>query len=96
MGDVTRISALISVNTRDRLERYAKARGLGKGAVIEAAREHHLQSLDEIPADLVVPARIVLTPESFVRVMDSVLNPPPPTDTMRALMAGEAVGASGD
>ncbi len=96
MSDVTRISAFVSTTTRDRLERFAVARGLKKGAVIEAALQHHLQALDELPVDLVVPARFVLTPESFERLVDSVVHPPPPTDAMKALMSGQAVGAMDD
>lgn len=91
MSDVTQISAFISTSTRDRLERYTEAHGLKKGAVIEAALLHHLQALDELPIDLVVPARIVLTPESFAQVVDAVLNPPAPTEAMKALMSGGAV-----
>lgn len=91
MGDVTQISAFISATTRDRLERYTEAHGLKKGAVIEAALLHHLQALDELPADVVVPARIVLTPDAFARVVDAVVAPPPPTDAMTSLMSGQAV-----
>lgn len=91
MSDVTQISAFISTTTRDRLERYTEARGLKKGAVIEAALLHHLQALDELPPDLIVPARLVLTPESFERVALAVRSPPPPSEAMKALMSGQPV-----
>ncbi len=96
MSDVTRISAFVSTTTRDRLERFALARGLKKGAFIEAALQHHRLALDELRVDLVVPARFVLKPESFERLVESVVNPPPPTDAMKALMAGQAIGAMDD
>ena len=88
MSDVSQISAFVSTSTRDRLERYTEAHGLKKGAVIEAALLHHLQALEALPVDVVVPARIVLTPESFEQVVGAVLDPPAPTAAMTKLMAG--------
>ncbi len=41
--------------------------------------------------ELVVPPRIVLTPESFEAVVRMIENPAPPTAAMKALMAGETV-----
>lgn len=38
---VTQISANVSPETRDLLERYVRARGLKKGFVIEQALLHH-------------------------------------------------------
>jgi hypothetical protein len=91
MGQTTQISAFVSATTRERLDRYVEAHGLKKGAVIEAALVHHLQALEEIPADLVVPARLVLSPQSFAELVDAVLRPKPPTDAMQALFEGKPV-----
>ena len=41
----TQISAFISKETRDKVERYADAHGLKKGALVEQALLHHLQAL---------------------------------------------------
>jgi hypothetical protein len=57
----SQISASISDETRERLERYVRARGVKKGFVIEQALLHHLQALSELPEEVVVPARLVGT-----------------------------------
>ncbi len=80
------ISAHISPTTKDELERFADARGLKKGYVIEDALLHHLQALREIPADVVVPVRLVLTSASFSKAAERVLHPRRPTAAMRRLM----------
>ncbi len=40
----TQISAMISSETKDRLERYARAHGLKKGFLIESALLHHISA----------------------------------------------------
>ena len=80
------ISAHISKATKHELERFADARGLKKGYVIEDALLHHLQALREIPDDLVVPVRLVVSPESFALVSERVRRPRRPTAAMRRLM----------
>lgn len=91
MNNTSQISAFISNTTRERLERYTDSCGMKKGAVIEAALLHHLQALDELPLDLVVPAKLVLTRASFAEVTASLTNPAPATPAMTALMAGQNV-----
>jgi hypothetical protein len=56
----TQISAHISQETKEKVERYAAAHGVKKGALVEQALLHHLQALHELPADLVIPPRLVL------------------------------------
>lgn len=91
MQDVTQISAFISATTKERLERYTEAHGLKKGAVVEAALLHHLQALDELPLDIIIPPRLIVDPETFEQVSGLVADPPPPTEAMKALMAGQPV-----
>jgi uncharacterized protein (DUF1778 family) len=86
------ISAHISPTTKQELERYADAHGLKKGFVIEDALLHHLQALRELPEDVVVPVRLVVTPESFAEVVDRVQRPRKPTAAMRRLMKGTGQG----
>jgi uncharacterized protein (DUF1778 family) len=86
------ISAHISPTTKQALERYADAHGLKKGFVIEDALLHHLQALRELPEDVVVPVRLVVTPESFAEVVDRVQRPRKPTAAMRRLMKGTGQG----
>lgn len=96
MQDVAHISAFISATTKERLERYAEAHGLEKGAVIEAALLHHLQALDELPLDVIIPPRLIVDRSTFEQVSELVAAPPPPTEAMKALMAGQPVEGLGD
>ena len=96
MQNVTQISAFISTSTKERLERYTESHGLKKGSVVEAALLHHLQALDELPLDVIIPPRIVVSPEAFVQIVDLVANPPPPTEAMVALMTEQQVGGLDD
>lgn len=83
------ISAFVSESTRTLLDAAAQAGGLKKGHVIEEALLHHLQALRELPADVIVPARLVLDPASGQEVLDALAHPRAPMPAMLALMAGE-------
>lgn len=87
----TQISAFISTTTKEKLARYAEAHGMKKAALIEQALLHHLQALSELPADVIIPARVVVAPESLDKIAELVASPPPPTEAMRALVDGEPV-----
>lgn len=78
---MTQISINVSPDTRDRLERYVRARGL-KGFVIEQALLHHLQAVSEIPDDGVIPPRLVVGPEVGDRLLERLAakEPPEPGD----------------
>lgn len=84
------ISAVVSEETRALLAAATDARGLKKGHVIEEALLHYLHALRELPSDIIIPGRLALTETSGREVVDQVLHPREPTETMRALMAGEA------
>jgi uncharacterized protein (DUF1778 family) len=86
----TQISAYISEETRDQVERYAAAHGMKKGALVEQALLHHLQALRELPADLIIPPRLVLTEKSFKEVVKRLERPGKPTKAMRELMSGKS------
>jgi hypothetical protein len=85
MPKETQISALISATTRERLERHVRATGVKKGHLIEQALLHHLQALDEIPAEYIIHPRIVVSRESFERVIEEAENATP-TQALRDLM----------
>ena len=85
----TQISAYISDETKEMVERYADTHGVKKGRLVEEALLHHLQALRELPADVLIPPRLVLTDESFRRVSGLVLHPRKPTKVLRELMAGK-------
>jgi len=61
------ISAYISETTKEQVEHYAEAHGVKKGHLVEEALLHHLQALRELPADIMIPPRIVLSRASFKR-----------------------------
>ena len=86
----TQISAYISGATKELVERYADTHGVKKGHLVEEALLHHLQALRELPADVIIPPRIVLRQESFWRVTDLVERPRKPTKALRELMSGKS------
>ena len=87
----TQISAFISAATKELVERYAEAHGVKKGYLVEEALLHHLQALRELPADIVVPPRLILTATSFEAAAKLVKKPRKATKALRDLMAGKAV-----
>lgn len=86
----TQISAHISLETKALLERYADAHGLKKGTLLEQALLHHLQALRELPADLIIPARLEVSLACFEGVSQLIEKPRKPTKAMRELMAGKS------
>lgn len=56
MSKDTRISAQISDTTRRLVDRHVRRTGVKEGHLVEQALLHHLQALDEIPAEYVVPS----------------------------------------
>jgi len=80
------ISANISPETRDELERFVRARGQKKGFVIERALLHHLRALAELPDDAVIPPRLVVSRASGERLIDRVKSRSRPTKAMRELL----------
>ncbi len=86
MTDYTQVSAQISEATKRRLDLYAQETGMKKGRIIEDAIVHHLDALEELPAEYIIPARVTVTDESWERVVSELEAPPEPTDALRALM----------
>jgi hypothetical protein len=85
MNGETQISALISKTTKALLERHVRATGVKKGHLVEQALRHHLQALQELPADVVVHAKLVVTRASGA-AMQKQLTAGRPTAALRALM----------
>lgn len=88
MNSSTQISAIISAETRELLERYVAAHGVKKSHLIETAVLHHLSALDSIPADLIIPPVIQVSRSTGNTILDRIENPKPATDAMRALFDG--------
>ncbi len=81
----TQISANISPETRELLERYVAIHGVKKSHLIETAVLHHLKALDEIPADLFIPPEIEISRQSGERLAEFIDKPKRPTKAMRDL-----------
>jgi hypothetical protein len=86
---MTQISANISPETRDRLERYVRSRGLKKGFVIEQALLHHLSALAELPDEVVIPPRLTVTGEAGDRVLERLAAKEGPNAALRAMFDGQ-------
>jgi len=81
----TQVSAHISEETKARLDRFVRRTGQTRARVIEDALLQHLQALEELPAEAIVPARIVLSASSAERVREMIARPPEPTKEMKRL-----------
>jgi hypothetical protein len=86
MSPQVQISAVISRDTQQQLEEYAEAHGVKKAHVIEQALLHYLLALRELPEDVTIPPRIVVSAEEGAEILELVRNPPPPTPAMRDLL----------
>ena len=86
MSSETQVSAVISVATKELLERYVRATGMKKGHLIESALRHHLQALEELPLDAVVRPRLVATRRSGEEMLSRIRSPKP-TKALEKLMA---------
>lgn len=82
---LTQISANISVETKERMEQYAREHGVKKSHLIETALLHHLRALDEVPTDIMIPPVLELSRDSGVRLLQRLENAPVPTPAMKAL-----------
>jgi len=85
MAKETQISALISPSTRELLEKHVRQTGVKKGHLVEQALLHHLQALDELPAEFVIHPRLVVsrkTGEALLRLAEEAT----PTKALRRLM----------
>ena len=81
----SQISANISDETRELLERYVTLHGVKKSHLIETAVLHHLSALDAIPADLIIPPAIEVSRATGNTILDRIEKPRSATAAMRAL-----------
>lgn len=82
------ISAHVSEGTKAKLDRLSRARGLRKAFVLEQALLYHFRALEELPEEAFLPPRLVLSRNSFDKIIEFVNNPPYPTEAMQELMDG--------
>jgi hypothetical protein len=85
MSTTTQISAYISEETKAEVEAYVKRRGVKKAYLIEEALQHHLQALREIPEDLIIPSRLVLSGKAMAEIAQRIFKKDPPTESLKTL-----------
>lgn len=85
MEKETQISALVSAATRDMLERHVRATGVKKGHLVEQALQHYLVALEQLPADVVVHPRLVVTRASGEAMLKAARTGKP-TKALRELL----------
>ena len=85
MASTTQVSAYISAETKAEIEAYVKRRGVKKAHLIEEALQHHLQALREIPDDLIIPSRLVLTENALKEIAERITHENEPTAALKAL-----------
>ncbi len=89
MAAIDQLSTPISRETREMLDRYSKRTGIKKGYLIEEALRSYLLAHEALPADLLAPSSVQLTPASskkFVRELRGTK----PNSALRKLMRGGA------
>lgn len=84
----TQVSAVISKETKDLLEKHARATGVKKGFLLEMALLHHLRALQEIPADIIIPPLVVVTRDSGEQIARR-LHSPRPSQALKDLVGGD-------
>jgi hypothetical protein len=82
------ISAEISQGTKQLLERYSRAHGVKKQFLIESALLHHIQALEELPASVIIPPRLVVSAASGRKIAELVSKRQKPTRDLVELMGG--------
>jgi hypothetical protein len=85
MDKETQISAVVSRATKELLERHVRATGVKKGYLVEQALRHHLQALQELPADVIVPPKLVVTRKSGEEILKEI-GQAKPTKALRGLL----------
>lgn len=83
----TQISAFISQETKALLDRHSRATGLKKGPLIEQALRHHLLALQELPADMIIHPRIVVSKRSLEEIASRIASKSRPRKALRDLMS---------
>jgi hypothetical protein len=84
----TQISAAIAPAVKEMLDRHVRATGVKKGHLIQEALLHHLAALEALPADAIIPTRIVVDRASGKALLRRLASPAKPSKALRELMRG--------
>jgi hypothetical protein len=85
MDKESQISAVVSETTKELLERHVRATGVKKGHLVEQALRHHLQALQELPTDVIVHPKLVVTRKSGDAIGKEIARGKP-TEALRDLL----------
>ena len=85
MNKEVQISALVSQSPKDLLDRHVRASGVKKGYLIEQALRHHLLTLEQLPLEVVVHPKVVISLDSGKAVLRQNTSARP-TKALRDLM----------
>jgi hypothetical protein len=85
MDKESQISAVVSETTQELLERHVRATGVKKGHLVEQALRHHLQALQELPTDVIVHPKLVVTRKSGDAIGKEIARGKP-TEALRDLL----------
>ena len=85
----TQISAFVSSETKEQMERYTRSTGVKKNHLIEEALRHHLTALHELPADIIIHPTLVVAAASAKQLVKQLTGTPKPTAKLKALMSRE-------
>ena len=88
MPQDAQVSATISAETKEKLDRFTEQLGLKKNFVVEQALLFFMESRRELPDEAFIPTRIVLDDEQFDELVERLENPDAPTDRLVELMRG--------
>ena len=69
----------------DLLEKYVRRTGVKRGHLVERALLHHLQAIEELPAEYIIHPRIVVSRKTGQGMLRKAENPRP-TPALRKLM----------
>lgn len=81
------ISVSVSAQIKRWVHDYADTHGVKKSALVESALRHHLQALQDLPADVIIPPLLVVSRSSGERILARIAKPPRPTAAMKALFS---------
>jgi hypothetical protein len=83
------MSIQLSAEAKAQVDALARSRGISKAKLIEEALQFHLLALREIPEDIVVPSRLVVSSQSLEKIAARLAANETPTAALRELMRGE-------
>lgn len=88
MSGRAQISATVSATTKEKLDRFARSRGLRKSYVVEQALLYFIGARRALPNEAFIPTRLLLADDAFDRLVALATCETKPTVALRRLMRG--------